>query len=59
MGVGAGFDYMAGNIVRAPEWMQRVNLEWFYRLKQEPQRLFRRYWHTNWKFIWHAYIKGE
>lgn len=59
VGVGAGFDYMAGNIVRAPEWMQRVNLEWFYRLKQEPQRLFRRYWHTNWKFIWHAYIKGE
>lgn len=59
VGVGAGFDYLAGNIKRAPEWMQKSNLEWFYRLKQEPIRLFSRYWHTNWKFIWHAYLKGE
>lgn len=59
VGVGAGFDYLAGNIKRAPEWMQKSNLEWFYRLKQEPFRLFSRYWHTNWKFIWHAYLKGE
>ena len=59
VGIGAGFDYLAGNIKRAPEWMQQCNLEWFYRLIQDPGRLLSRYWHTNWKFIWHAYFKGE
>lgn len=59
IGVGAGFDYYAGNISRAPEWMQRFNLEWFYRLIQDPKRLFRRYLHTNTKFIWHAMIRGR
>lgn len=59
VGVGAGFDYIAGNIERAPEWMQRNNLEWLYRLKQEPFRLFQRYWSTNWKFIWCAYLRGK
>ena len=59
VGVGAGFDYIVGNINRAPEWMQKCNLEGLYRLKQEPFRLFKRYWHTNTKFIWHAYIKEE
>ncbi len=51
VGVGAGFDYFAGNIKRAPEWMQRGNLEWVYRLMQEPGRLFGRYLHTNVVFI--------
>lgn len=59
VGVGAGFDYYAGNISRAPEWMQKLNLEWMYRLRQEPRRLFKRYWHTNKKFIWEAVIKGK
>ena len=59
IGVGAGFDYYAGNIKRAPVWMQRCNLEWLYRLMQDPKRLFRRYWNTNWKFIWNAYIRGR
>lgn len=54
VGVGAGFDYLAGNIERAPEWMQKCNLEWVYRLLQDPKRLFGRYWHTNLKFIRHA-----
>lgn len=57
--VGAGFDYFAGNIDRAPEWMQKSNLEWLYRLIQDPRRLFNRYWHTNTRFIWHAYIRGK
>lgn len=57
IGVGAGFDYFAGNIARAPKWMQKYNLEWFYRLLQDPKRLFARYWHTNICFLWHAYIK--
>lgn len=57
IGVGAGFDYYAGNIERAPEWMQKSNMEWFYRLIQDPRRLFHRYWHTNTKFIWNAFIR--
>ncbi len=59
VGVGAGFDYFAGNIKRAPEWMQKCNLEWLYRLIQDPKRLFKRYLVTNTKFIWHAMIRGK
>lgn len=59
IGVGAGFDYFAGNIERAPEWMQKSNLEWLYRLLQDPKRLFNRYLYTNTKFIWNVIIKGK
>lgn len=59
VGVGAAFDYLAGNIKRAPRWMQIKNMEWIYRLMQDPKRLFKRYWHSNTKFIWYAYIKGK
>lgn len=52
IGVGAGFDYYAENIKRAPGWMQRINMEWFYRLIQDPKRLFSRYMRTNTKFLW-------
>ena len=59
VGVGAAFDYFAGNINRAPKWMQEHNLEWFYRLMQDPKRLFYRYFHTNTSFIWNAVIRGK
>ncbi len=59
LGVGAGFDYYAGNIERAPKWMQKNNLEWVYRLMQDPKRLFKRYFYTNTKFIWNVYFKGR
>lgn len=59
LGVGAGFDYFAENIKRAPMWMQKSNLEWLYRLMQDPKRLFKRYWSTNTKFIWNAIIRGK
>ena len=59
IGVGAGFDYHAGNIQRAPEWMQKNNLEWVYRLLQDPKRLFKRYLYTNTKFIWTAIVRGK
>ena len=59
IGVGAGFDYYADNIKRAPLWMQNNNLEWLYRLLQDPKRLFKRYWHTNIKFIWNVLVKGK
>lgn len=59
VGVGAGFDYYAGNIKRAPDWMQKNNLEWLYRLLQDPKRLFKRYFVTNTKFIWSAVLRGK
>lgn len=52
IGVGAGFDYHADVIKRAPEWMQRLSLEWLYRLFQDPKRLWKRYLSTNFKFVW-------
>ena len=59
IGVGAAFDYLAGNIQRAPMWMQKLNLEWLYRLIQDPVRLFSRYLYTNIKFIIYAVILGK
>ena len=59
IGVGAGFDYYAGNIKRAPMWMQKCSLEWLYRLLQDPRRLFMRYLYTNTKFIWKAFLKDK
>ena len=43
MGVGGTFDVAAGHVARAPVWMQRIGLEWFFRFLQEPRRMFRRY----------------
>lgn len=53
IGVGAGFDYLAGNIRRAPRLLQVLCLEWLYRLIQDPKRLFKRYLVTNAKFIFY------
>ena len=50
MGVGGAIDVMAGETRRAPRWMQRLGLEWLYRLLQEPGRLLRRYATTNVRF---------
>ena len=49
--VGAAFDFHAGNKKIAPRWMQRNGLEWLYRFKQEPRRLWRRYLVTNLSFV--------
>jgi N-acetylglucosaminyldiphosphoundecaprenol N-acetyl-beta-D-mannosaminyltransferase len=43
IGVGGSFELAAGIHRRAPKWLQRLGLEWFYRFAQEPRRLFRRY----------------
>jgi N-acetylglucosaminyldiphosphoundecaprenol N-acetyl-beta-D-mannosaminyltransferase len=43
MGVGGLFDFYSGNIKRAPTWMREVGLEWFFRMMQEPKRMWRRY----------------
>lgn len=58
IGVGAGFDYFAGNIKRAPLWMQKCSLEWLYRFMQDPRRLFKRYLVTNTKFLY-LMVKGK
>lgn len=52
IGVGAAFDFHAGLVRQAPEWMQRIGLEWFFRLCVEPRRLWRRYMKNNPIFIW-------
>ncbi len=52
MGVGGSFDVAAGLVRRAPRWMQRSGLEWFYRFLQEPRRMFRRYFVEDMAFIW-------
>jgi N-acetylglucosaminyldiphosphoundecaprenol N-acetyl-beta-D-mannosaminyltransferase len=52
MGVGGALDVVAGVTRRAPGWMQRLGLEWLYRLLQEPRRLFARYAKTNGIFIY-------
>lgn len=51
MGVGGSFDVISGNIPRAPLWMQKCNLEWLFRVIQEPKRLFKRYFIGNTTFI--------
>lgn len=43
MGVGALFDFLAGDKPRAPDWVRRLRFEWLYRLYLEPRRLLRRY----------------
>jgi N-acetylglucosaminyldiphosphoundecaprenol N-acetyl-beta-D-mannosaminyltransferase len=51
-GVGGSFDVYAGKVERAPERWQKLGLEWLYRVKQEPGRLWKRYLFTNLGFIW-------
>lgn len=50
-GVGGSFDVVAGFVERAPESWQRLGLEWLYRVKQEPGRLWKRYLVTNLSFM--------
>ncbi|HZV65206.1 MAG TPA: WecB/TagA/CpsF family glycosyltransferase [Telluria sp.] len=52
MGVGGTFDVAIGRVKRAPVWMQKTGLEWFYRFLQEPRRMFRRYFIEDMAFIW-------
>lgn len=51
MGVGGSFDVISGKVKRAPEWMQKAGLEWFYRFLQEPKRMWKRSFIDNGKFI--------
>ena len=53
LGVGAAFDFIAGDKKNAPRWVQSIGMEWFYRLASEPRRLWKRYFKHNPRFIWY------
>lgn len=55
LGVGGLFDFYSGRIPRAPLWLQELGLEWLWRLKQEPLRLWRRYVIGNPLFLWRLF----
>lgn len=49
--IGAGLDFVAGKVSRAPRLVQKLGMEWFYRLIQEPRRLFMRYLRSGFVFL--------
>lgn len=57
LGVGASFDFYAGNVKESPEWMGKLGLEWLFRLTQEPKRLWRRYLILNPRFLYLATLQ--
>lgn len=52
--IGAVFDFYAGTVKRAPQWIIKLNMEWFYRLCREPKRLWKRYIINNAKFVFYV-----
>lgn len=56
LGVGAGFDFHANTIKRAPVWIQKIGFEWLYRLIRDPRRLLKRYLVTNVKFLYYLFF---
>jgi N-acetylglucosaminyldiphosphoundecaprenol N-acetyl-beta-D-mannosaminyltransferase len=56
-GVGASFDFFAGNVKESPPWIGNLGLEWLYRLWQEPRRLWYRYLILNPRFIVQALLQ--
>jgi N-acetylglucosaminyldiphosphoundecaprenol N-acetyl-beta-D-mannosaminyltransferase len=54
LGVGAAFDFHAKTKLQAPRWMQKLGLEWLFRLGQEPRRLWKRYLYNNPRFVFLA-----
>jgi N-acetylglucosaminyldiphosphoundecaprenol N-acetyl-beta-D-mannosaminyltransferase len=59
IGVGISFSFIAGDVRRAPSWMQKTGLEWVHRMAQEPRRLAHRYLVDDIPFafslFWHAF----
>jgi len=51
IGVGAGFDFISGNLKKAPKFIEKMSLEWLFRLIKEPKRLFKRYVIGGFKYI--------
>ncbi len=59
IGVGAAFDFIAGTAKRAPMWMQKLCLEWVFRIIQNPKRMIPRYLNTNFSFLYHVHIESK
>ncbi len=57
IGIGGSLPVMIGMQKRAPKWMQKTSLEWFFRLLQEPIRLFKRYFITNSLFVYYLTLE--
>ena len=57
IGVGAVFDFIAGNKKTAPVWIQSMGFEWLFRLISEPKRLWKRYIKHNPRFIWYFILQ--
>ncbi len=51
LGVGAGFNFFAGTLKKAPKWVEKAGLEWLYRLTKEPKRLWNRYVNGGFKYL--------
>lgn len=54
LGVGAGFDFFAGSLDKAPTWMEKAGLEWLFRLCKEPKRLWKRYIVGGFKYLYYS-----
>lgn len=57
IGVGAAFDFHTGRVRQAPRWVQRIGMEWCFRLCMEPRRLAKRYVRNNPAFLWHIALQ--
>ncbi|MDF5729874.1 MAG: WecB/TagA/CpsF family glycosyltransferase [Rhizonema sp. PD38] len=57
LGVGAAFDFYSGRVKQAPSWMQKISLEWLFRLIMEPKRLWKRYFKHNPRFVVFFFIQ--
>ena len=55
IGVGAVFDFYSGEKKQAPRWIQKIGLEWLFRLSNDPGRLWKRYLKHNPRFVWHFF----
>ena len=59
LGVGAAFDFLAGTTKRAPMWMQKLCLEWVFRILRDPRRMLPRYLNTNFSFLYHVHKENK
>jgi len=58
IGVGAAFDFVAGTVREAPEWLRGSGLEWLFRFASEPRRLWKRYLFGNTRFLISALVES-
>ncbi len=59
IGVGAAFDFLAGTTKRAPMWMQKLCMEWVFRIMQDPGRMLPRYLNTNFAFVYNVWKESK